>query len=137
MSALKKYSQLIESLHGQESLVSIEFNFSVLPLPKEEKNSKVKNLIFMIAGEEIPDFDATVCSTNSTKEVAIKFEKNLASSTSPPLESEHASPLNYFVEQDANQSFILNVDKEINPDVDFRKVKDIILGIEYEAEYKQ
>jgi hypothetical protein len=45
--------------------------------------------------------------------------------------------LNYFVEGDADIKFALDVDKERNPEVDFRSMKGIILGIEYKAKYKQ
>ncbi len=44
------------------------------------------------------------------------------------------SPLNSFVDHIADQAFQLTINKNANQGIDFGYIKDILLGVEYEAD---
>jgi hypothetical protein len=66
----------------------------------------------------------------------VKFREGFAISTlqpDPALPPLPASPLNSFAEMNPEQAFTLAIRKRANPGVDFHRVTDVMLAIEYEA----
>jgi hypothetical protein len=63
----------------------------------------------------------------------------VAFSNSPPitdpLSTAPLSPLNALTGVDATQKFSLQIDKAANPGVDFSKVNDVVLGVDYTATF--
>ena len=49
---------------------------------------------------------------------------------SPPPPAE----LNQFIGSPVEQSWVLTIDKNLSPGIDFSKVTDVVLGIEYSAD---
>jgi len=136
MSASKFAPQAIENLCGDASIATIEFNILSLPLPEKETNRKVKNLVVFLVGGEPLNFTAIFSSTTPEIQATIHFEKSIALSNAPPLQTPApASPLNSFVNQDADQIFKIIIDKSSKPDIEFSALKDVVLGVEYTADY--
>jgi len=61
------------------------------------------------------------------------FQKGFAISTLQPDPPLLASPLNAFAEMNPEQAFTLAISKPANPGVDFHRVTDVVLAIQYEA----
>jgi hypothetical protein len=135
MAASKFAPQALGGLAGEAMSATIEFDFSSLPLPENEANRRVRNLVIFLAGGEPLDFKAAFAATVPAATVAIEFKKGMTASNVAPLNSEDsASVLNSFVNNDADQTFKLIVNKADNPGIQFDAVKDVILGIEYSAD---
>jgi hypothetical protein len=94
-------------------------------------------LVLFLTGEAPLTFTAILASASTR--VDVSFEKSIALSNAPPLsnsQSSAPSPLNALVDEDVAQTFRLRIDKRRNPGVDFSKVNDVILGVEYSADIK-
>ena len=105
-------------------------------LPRQEKSRKIKNVAaFVVTPDEI-DFTAKLLSADPATSVPVTFQKGFAISTlqpDPALPPLPASPLNAFAEMNPEQAFTLAISKPANPSVDFHRVADVVLAIEYEA----
>ena len=100
------------------------------------KSRKIKNVAaFVVTPDEI-DFKAEVLSAEPATSAQVTFKKGFAISTLQPdsaLPALPASPLNAFAEMNPEQAFTLAFSKPANPGVDFQRVTDVVLAIEYEA----
>ena len=135
-SAKRHQPQSLIALHSATVAVNIDFNMAAIGLPTQEFNRKVKNVVLFMIGETPLTFAATLASAATKADAS--FVKSIAISNAPPLSNSQSSaplsPLNALVNEDVTQTFRLRIDKSTSPGVDFSKVSDVILGMEYSAD---
>ncbi len=128
----------LKALQGNAAIVLLRFPLHTAGLPEHEKNRKVKNMILLVVGEPKLSFNASLSITQPAMEAKISFEENMVISNAPPLGDPQStippSPLNSFVDHTADQGFHLTINKNANQGISFGHVKDILLGVEYEAD---
>jgi transcriptional regulator of aromatic amino acid metabolism len=137
ISAARYQPAAVTDLAGAVANVDVVFDLRRLRLlPRQEKSRKIKNVAaFVVTPDEI-DFTAKLLSANPATSVPVTFQKGFAISTlqpDPALPLLPASPLNAFAEMNPEQAFTLAISKPANPGVDFHRVTDVVLAIEYEA----
>jgi len=137
ISAAQYQPAAVANLAGAAANVDVVFDLRLLRLlPRQEKSRKIKNMAaFVVAPDEI-DFTAKLLSADPATSVPVTFQKGFAISTlqpDPALPPLPASPLNAFAEMNPEQAFTLAISKPANPSVDFHRVTDVVLAIEYEA----
>jgi hypothetical protein len=137
VSAARYQPAAVTNLAGAAANVDVVFDLRGLRLlPRQEKSRKIKNVAaFVITQDEI-DFVAKLLSADPATSVSVTFQKGFAISTlqpDPALPPLPASPLNAFAEMNPEQAFTLAISKPANPGVDFHRVTDVVLAIEYEA----
>jgi hypothetical protein len=125
-------------LQGDASPATLEFDVPSLGLPQKEANRKVKNIAIILAADKPLTLTATLSSAAPAENIAIAIEDSVALSNAPPLtdaqSSAPPSPLNALMDLDADQIFVLTIDKAANAGVDFSKITDVIFGLEYTAD---
>ena len=90
---------------------------------------------YVVASEDF-DFSAKLLATSPAISAPVAFHQGFAISSLQPIPAMPPLPpssLNAFADIDPEQSFTLAVSKAANPGVDFRKVTDVVLAIEYES----
>ncbi len=137
ISAARYQPAAVTALAGAATNVDVVFDLRRLRLlPRQETSRKIKNFAaFVVTPDEI-DFAAKLLSENPPTSVPVTFQKAFAISTlqpDPALPPLAASPLNAFADMNPDQAFTLEINKTANPGVDFQRVTDIVLAIEYEA----
>jgi len=142
ISALKFQPKSIDELKSGASSVNINFDMSSVGIPKKESNHKIKNLIIFLTGDKAPDkVKASFKSVSPPISRNLLFENGIAISNVPPLPSDPSPriplPLNTFVDIRAQQILTLTIKKSENPGVDFSKVTDVILGLDYLADLRK
>jgi len=136
-AASKFLADGLAQLQSETSPVTMEFDVPSLGLPQKEANRKVKNILIILSNDEPLTLSAIFGSSTPAQDIAIDIEENVAASNAPPLTDAQSaappSPLNALVDLDADQTFTVTIDKVANPGVDFSKITDVILGLEYTA----
>jgi len=109
-----------------------------LGLPALEQNRKVTNLFLIAAFSQPANLTATLHSAALPNGKAITLTNGVALSVAPPLQDSQATqppPLNAFVGENATQPFRLTIRKADNPQVNFATLADVVLGVEYGANF--
>ncbi len=137
ISAAQYQPAAVANLAGAAVNVDIVFDLRRLRLlPQQEKSRKIKNVAaFMVVPDEI-DFTAKLLSVDPATSVPVTFQKGFAISSlqpDPALPPLPASPLNEFADMNPEQVFTLQISKPANPGVNFQRVTDVVLAIEYEG----
>ncbi|KAL5371407.1 hypothetical protein DPSP01_014279 [Paraphaeosphaeria sporulosa] len=115
------------------------FSPSSLPTPSAEKDRKLNNVFFIIAGQGqgLETLKATVHCQTPARTIDITFKDGVTFSNSPPITDAQStvpkSPLNVLTGIDANQLLTLTIKKANNSGVDFTGVKDVVIGVDYSA----
>lgn len=137
MSGKKQRPEAIDGLAGAANPVEITLDIGALDLPTFESTRRVKNVAMFIASPAPVNCDASFRAELLAADIDISFEQGIAMSNLPPNANDPAPPplpLNVLLDVDADQGFTLTIDKTQNPGVDFSRVSDVVLGIEYEAD---
>lgn len=127
----------IKDLTGAPTTVTLDFDLSVLKLPAREKNRKLKNVAIFFVSPSPLDADALFSATQPPKTVPITFKQGIAMSNLPPTINDPVPPplpLNALADVAADQLFKLFINKNQNPGVDFSRVTDVVLAMEYAAD---
>jgi hypothetical protein len=137
VSAAKLDPAGLADLTGNAAVATITFDLTTLKLPVSEKNRVVTNLVCFLAGKSPDVFEATMGIMKPATDVQVTFQQGLAMSTAPPLvpAGSVSSPLNSLIGKDATQAFTLSIHKTTSTNVDLTGVTDVVLGVEYQAEY--
>jgi hypothetical protein len=139
VSAALYQPDAVTALAGTGQNVEIIFDVRGLRLlPRQEKSRKITNVAaFVVTPDEI-NFKATLRSADPATSVSVTFQKGSAISNLQPDPALPSllppSPLNAFAGMNPEQAFILTIRKQAdNPGVNFQRVTDVVLAIEYEA----
>lgn len=137
VSAARFASADLEALRGGAQQVNISFDMDTVRLPAMESDRKISNLVVLMAGSNKLSGPVEVGGSQPSQTVSAVFDAGFAASNAPPLVRESSQipplPLNAFVGKSVDQVFTVSIDKAQFPGVEFDKVKDLILGIEYRA----
>jgi hypothetical protein len=137
VSAAQYQPAAVTDLAGATASVDIVFDLRGLRLlPRQETSRKIKNVAAYVVTPDELDFTAKLLATDPATSVPVTFQKGFAISTlqpDPALPPLPASPLNALAEIDPDQAFTLAISKTANPGVNFHRVTDVVLAIEYEA----
>lgn len=117
--------------------VSLAFNLAEIGMPGLETGRKITNLIFLLPGGESAVVQAklrwgaahTLTAFGFVDGMAFSKAKLFAESKMEP------SPLDALLGKDAMQSLDVIIDPLDNPGVDFSKINDLVLGVEYTVKY--
>jgi hypothetical protein len=135
-SAAKSWPQALADLQGSSSLVTMSMDMALVDLPLKETERKIKNLAVLVVSLD-PFEGPALFTAGLLPAVTIQLNNGVALSNAPPLEDpvdpSRQEPLNAFVGLDLMQVFHLTIDKGAIPGVDFAQVKDVLLGLTYEA----
>jgi Tc toxin complex TcA C-terminal TcB-binding domain len=137
VSAAHYQPAALANLAGAAANIDVVFDLRGLRLmPQQEKSRKIKNVaVFVVTPDKI-DFTARLLVTDPATSVTVTFKQGFAISTlqpDPAMPPLPASPLNALAERNPEQAFTLAISKAANPGVDFHRVTDVVLAIEYEA----
>jgi hypothetical protein len=137
ISAAQYQPDAVKALAGAAPNVDVVFDVRRLRLlPRQEMSRKIKNVAVFVVTPDNLDFTAKLHVANPATSAAVAFQQGFAISSlqphpaMPPLPP---SPLNAFADINPEQAFTLAISKPANPGVDFRRVTDVVLAIEYEA----
>ena len=137
ISAAQHEASALASLAGAAASVNVTFDLPGLRLlPRQESARKITNIAAFVVTPDEPDFTAKLTVTNPAKSASVVFVDGFAISSlhpDPALPPLPTSPLNVFAGVDPDQVFTLAINKPANPGADFRRVTDVVLAIEYEA----
>ena len=137
LSARKHQAKVLADLQGNASSVILRYDMKAIGLPQKESNREIKNMMLFLPGRELGKVKAKLQSTLIPTGLAFDFDKRYTVSNAGRLSSSATpSPLNIFTNQKVEQIFELIINKNDNPDVDFSKIEDVVLGIDYRAEYE-
>jgi Tc toxin complex TcA C-terminal TcB-binding domain len=123
-------------LAGAAQNVKVAYDMRRVKLPQHEKTRKIKNIALMVITPDELDFKAKLASVNPATSLPVEFKNGFAISSLQPdplLPPLPAYPLNAFADQDPEQTFTLSISKAANPGVNFSRVTDVVLALEYEA----
>jgi tetratricopeptide (TPR) repeat protein len=126
----------ITALAGAAATVDVVFDMRKLKLPRQEKSRKVENVALLTITPDTLDFKAKLASTAPAASAAVDLKDGFAISSlqpDPSLPVLPVSPLNVFAGQNPEQTFTLSISKAANPGVNFSRVTDVVLALEYEA----
>lgn len=118
--------------------VKLAYDLKKLAANPNEKNRKTLNIALGAVGVEDAPFTATFSSADPGQDEDIAFEKGLALSNAGALAGGNGGvplPLNSFVSLDLDQTFELEIDAGANPAVDFTRIADVLMLVEYSAEF--
>jgi len=137
ISAARYQPAAVADLGGAAANVDVVFDVRALRLlPRQEMSRKIKNVaVFIVTPDEL-DFTAKLVATAPATPVTVTFKQGFAISNllpDPGLPPLPVSPLNALAEMDPEQAFTLTISKPANPGVDFHRVTDVVLALEYEA----
>lgn len=136
VSAAQYAPAAVADLVGAAPNVNVAYDLRRVKLPRQEKTRKIKNVALMVITADELDFKAKFASVSPATSVPIEFKKAFVISSlqpDPSLPVLPASPLNAFADQDPEQTFTLSITKASNPGVNFSRVTDVVLALEYEA----
>ena len=105
-------------------------------LPAWHSAAVIRNVAVLFAAVPSPSVLALLVATGANLQASVQTTNGFALSNLPPLTTVPpgpASPLNVFDGLPATQPFALTVNPAENPGVAFAGLKDIVLGLEYEA----
>ncbi len=119
-------------------VLSLEFDVALLLRNPAEKQRTVKQLAVVAVGVDDAPVSATLSSDNPALSEAITLEQGVALSNAGVLWDGNGGvplPLSSFVGLDASQRFTLTIDEADNAGVDLSGVKEVMLLVEFEAQY--
>jgi hypothetical protein len=139
-SALRLKLGGLADLQGAAPIARLEFDLAAIGLPEIEKTRTASNLfVVLVSGIGKSSVKANLVVAKPAKTIAVILADGFAFSNSPPitdpLSTAPLSPLNALTGVDAAQKFSLQIDKAANPGVDFSKVNDVVLGVDYTATF--
>jgi hypothetical protein len=106
-------------------------------LSQHEANRTVKNLAIFFAAETPLTLPATF-GPQGASSVTLPFVQSMALSSGPPWDNSQTPPpaiaLNQFIGAPVEQSWVLTIDKSLAPAIDFSRISDVVLGVEYSAD---
>ncbi|HEY7057730.1 MAG TPA: hypothetical protein VH458_14440 [Vicinamibacterales bacterium] len=137
MSAARYQAAAMTALTGGAAIADIVYDLRALRLlPRQEKTRKITNIAAISVTPDDLSFKAKLSAATPATSAPVDFTHNFVISSlqpDPAMPVLPASPLNVFAGLDPNQAFTLEVKKAANPGIDFTRVTDVILAIEYEA----
>ena len=139
-SALRLKVAGLAGLQGPPSVARLDFDLTAVGLPALEKTRKLTNLFFVLVSS-LGDstIKAEVITATPTKTIKVTLDGGFIFSNNPPLTDPLStvplSPLNVLAGIDVNQILSLRIDKTANVGLDFSKVSDVILGVDYTATF--
>jgi hypothetical protein len=139
ISAARHVPAALTDLQNKAITVArIPFDLTALGLPAQEKTRTVNNLFVVLVGAPAtPAVAAQVSSATPAKNVSVSLTAGVAYSNAPPITDPQSkappSPLNALAGIDANQILTVTIDKSANPNFDFTRIADVILGVDYTA----
>ena len=137
VSAARYAPQGLLALQGSAAVANLDFPVAAIGLPLTETNRKVNNLTLFLTGGPPLNVKAIFAGSNTAK-INVTFANSLTVSNAPPLSDSLStapmSPLNALVNADVAQTFRLQIQKSMNFGVDFSRITDAVLGIEYSAD---
>ena len=137
ISAAQYQPGSLADLAGAVAKVDVVFDLRRLRLlPQQERSRKIKNVAVYVTTPDKIDFTAKLLVTDPATSVTVTFKEGFAISTlqpDPAMPPLPASPLNALADMNPEQAFTLSFNKTANPGVDFHRVTDVVLAIEYET----
>jgi len=136
VSAAQYEPASITALTGAGANVDVIYDLHKVKLPRQEKSRKVENVALLVITPDIVDFKAKMLSMTPAISVGVEFKNGFAISSlqpDPSLPLLPVSPLNAFAGLDPEQTFTLSISKAANPGVNFSRVTDVVLALEYGA----
>ncbi len=137
ISAARYQGAAITRLAGAAATVDVVFDLASLKLlPRQEMSRKIKNVAAFVVTSDKIDFTAKLSATTPATSASVSFKEGFAMSSlhpDPGLPPLPVSPLNAFADMNPEQLFTLAISKPANPGVDFQRVTDVVLALEYEA----
>jgi hypothetical protein len=137
-SALRLKVAGLTDLLGPPTVARLDFDLTSVGLPALEKTRKLSNLFFVLVssiGNSI--IQAEVIAATPANTIKLTLAGGVVYSNNPPmsgpLSTAPLSPLNVLAGIDVNQTLTLRIDKTANAGIDFTKVNDVILGVDYTA----
>ena len=129
---------LADLQNSKVNIASLPFDFTALGLPAQEKTRTLNNIFVVLVGASAaPAINIEVISATPAKDISVALKAGVAFSNAPPitdsLSTVPPSPLNALAGIDANQTFALKIDKTANAGVDFTRITDVLLGVDYTA----
>jgi Tc toxin complex TcA C-terminal TcB-binding domain len=139
-SALRLKVVGLADLQGHPSVARLDFDLTSVGLPALEKTRKLSNLFFVLVSSlGNSSVKADVIAATPAKTINLTLDGGVVYSNSPPiadpLSTAPLSPLNVLAGIDVNQMLSLRIDKTANAGIDFTKVSDVILGVDYTATF--
>jgi len=127
-------------MQGHPPVTRLDFDLASVGLPALEKTRKLSNLFFVLVsslGNSSVKAEAIVATPART--INLTLTCGVIYSNNPPitdpLSTAPLSPLNVLAGIDVNQMLSLQIDKTANAGIDFTKVSDVILGVDYTATF--
>jgi hypothetical protein len=105
-------------------------------LPSWHSAAVIRNVAVLFAAVPAPSVVALLVASGGSLQATVQVTNGFALSNLPPLTTVPpgpASSLNVFNGLPASQAFALTVNPAENPGVAFGGLKDVVLGLEYEA----
>jgi len=139
-SALRLKVKGLADLQRVPPIARLDFDLTAVGLPEIEKTRKLTNLFFVIVSS-LGDstIKAEAITAKPAKTIKVTLDSGVVFSNNPPLSDPLStaplSPLNVLAGIDVNQIFSLRIDKAANVGLDFSKVTDVILGVDYTATF--
>jgi hypothetical protein len=122
---------------GAPTVVDLVFDLAQTGLSQHEANRTVKNLAIFFAAETPLTLPATF-GPQGASSVTLPFVQSMALSSGPPWDNSQTPPpaiaLNQFIGAPVEQSWVLTIDKSLAPAIDFSRISDVVLGVEYSAD---
>ena len=138
-SALRLKVVVLADLQGHPSVARLDFDLTSVGLPALEKTRKLSNLFLFCFEPRNSSVKADVIAATPAKTINLTLDGGVVYSNKPPiadpLSTAPLSPLNVLAGIDVNQMLSLRIDKTANAGIDFTKVSDVILGIDYTATF--
>ncbi|MFM0093400.1 hypothetical protein PQR46_41800 [Paraburkholderia sediminicola] len=140
LSALRLQVSGLSDLQGLPPVANLDFDLTLVGLPALEKTRKLSNLFFVLVSSlGISSVKANVVVAAPAKTIGVTLVDGVAYSNCPPITDPLSvaplSPLNVLFGIDVNQKLSLQIDKTANAGIDFAKVSDVVLGVDYTATF--
>jgi hypothetical protein len=126
----------LEQLRLGSVAVTFQASLGSGVLPSWHSAGVIRNVAVLFAALPAPSMVALLVATGASLQASVQATTGFALSNLPPLTTvppAPASPLNVFNGLPASQPFALSIDPAGNPGVTFASLKDVVLGLEYEA----
>jgi hypothetical protein len=127
---------VLDQLRSGSGPVTFQASLGSGVLPSWHSAGVIRNVAVLFAAVPAPSVAALLVATGASLQAGVQATNGVALSNLPPLTTvppAPASPLNVFNGLPASQAFALTVDPAGNPGVAFASLKDVVLGLEYEA----
>ncbi|MFD0688786.1 Tc toxin subunit A-related protein [Actinomadura fibrosa] len=140
VSAAKLGLEGLDDLRDGKVHAKLLFDLPALGLPSLEKNRTVNNVAVLVCGAEGTKPVQAKVSVTLPKSVTVPVSMpgGVAYSNRPPITEPQStvppSPLNALGGITADQTITVTIDRIDNNDLDFGKVRDVLLGVDYTAQ---